>query len=420
MTTGAGRWDITRVDRRNSIERTGSVERTATAQRMTLHPAPLRVFCSYAHKDYEHSSKLHTALAGLRRLGLIETWDDKDIKAGDNWDAMIRAELEKADVIIFLVSYACCASDYVMEIEFQRAEERLAEGLRIIPLVVTEVDYAGTPFKRIEGLLKVKKSYLPIEEWESENKAYSRVAEEIRRIAESRPLATTRTEQSERASRQALAVHVFGAPERREVVVGRMHLIGSLASRIVSDGTVALVGSGGVGKTTVALEYVWQNALQYKFVAWLRAENSMTLASDCARVAKHLGLAPLDDADGKAGLKQWLETNDGWLLIFDNAGDIHDVRGCLPENFSGSVIITSRVHGWTALATEIDVNGLSPDHAAELLMQLAGDDDAAAAAELADLLESRPLALQDTAAAVKHQRKSLSAYLNLYRPRLVR
>ncbi|TFD37761.1 toll/interleukin-1 receptor domain-containing protein [Cryobacterium sp. TMT1-19] len=407
------------MNRGDSSEVTGSVERTAMAQRTTPQRAPLRVFCSYAHKDYKFSSELHIALSGLRRLGLIETWDDENIKAGDDWDSMIRAELERADVIIFLVSYECCESDYVMDVEFQRAEERLTQGLTIIPLVVTEVDYPGTPFKRIEGLLKVDKCLRPIDTWKRRREAYSRVAQEIRRIAETEPVATT-TKYLESAGRPTSPPHVIGAPERREVVVGRMHAIGSLASKLVSDRSVALVGSGGVGKTTVALEYTWQYASRYNFVAWLRAENSMTLGSDCARMAMHLGLAPSDDADGHAGLRQWLETNEGWLLVFDNATDVDDVRGCLPAKLSGSVIITSRKHGWTEVATEMDVDRLSPDHAAELLMKLTGDDDAAAAADLADLLEGRPLALQDTAAAVKHQGDSLRAFLREYRSRLAR
>src|SRR5690349_18716965 len=106
---------------------------------------PLRIFCSYAHEDYSFCEQLRTALSGLRNLGLVESWSDRDIRAGREWDPEIRQQLDDADVIVFLVSYECCDSEYIMNFEYPRAVERQkTQGAEIIPLVITDVDYPGT------------------------------------------------------------------------------------------------------------------------------------------------------------------------------------------------------------------------------------------------------------------------------------
>jgi hypothetical protein len=374
----------------------------------------LRVFCSYAHEDHAFSRQLRTALAGLERLGVVESWSDADIGAGREWDKSVREELERADVIVFLVSYECCASDYVMEVEYPRAIERArAEGAEIIPLVVTEVDYKGTPFAKLDPRVKFKQTIRPIERWRPRRAAFAELSREIRQLAESRPVS------SARAAPPSLP-YGFWSPERRDVVVGRRGAIDAVSSalRDHGDAIVALVGNGGVGKTTIALEYTWQHAADYDLVAWLRAENPVTLAGDYVQMAKRLGIASTDQEGAKAGFRRWLEENDRWLIVFDNAADHTMMREYLPDAVGGHVVITSREHGWSDLATEIDVDRLPRDDAADLLRELTGDRDAVAAAELADLLEGRPLALQDAAAAVNETRISLRAYVDTNRPRL--
>lgn len=382
--------------------------------------APLRIVFSYAHEDHAFAQELHKALAGLQRTGAIEIWHDEDISPGTQWSNEIDAQIDRADVIIFLVSHNCCASEFVMEVELVRAERA---GLKIIPLVVTDVDYDGTPFEPYEGLLKVEKSFVPISHWDRPDTAYSQVAKAIRELAASKYRPTP--------MRRAELRHLPGGgdwpppmsrmvdpPAPPEVVIGRTYILGSLAAKLERHGAVALVGSGGVGKTTVALEYASQAASEYDFVAWLRAETLTTLEFDCAGVASQLGLAPTGVEGGKAGFRKWLEDNDGWLLLFDNAVDVGTVRQCLPRNRRGHVVITSRNSGWTEIAAELTVDRLSPDQAAELLRQLTGDKDAAAAAVLADLLEGRPLALRDAAVAVRRNGMSLRAYVDEYMSRL--
>lgn len=48
------------------------------------------VFFSYSHKGEELRDRLKVALATLKRQGLIETWHDRMLRAGDEFDPGIR------------------------------------------------------------------------------------------------------------------------------------------------------------------------------------------------------------------------------------------------------------------------------------------------------------------------------------------
>jgi len=53
-------------------------------------PKTKRVFLSYSHQNTKWLGRLRTHLAGLRRSKEIESWDDKEIVAGDQWDGSIK------------------------------------------------------------------------------------------------------------------------------------------------------------------------------------------------------------------------------------------------------------------------------------------------------------------------------------------
>ena len=82
------------------------------------------LFYSYAHEDARYLERLIRHLTPLKREGLIEDWYDRNIGAGDDWRTAIDENLEKADIILFLVSADFVASDYAWDFEMTRALER--------------------------------------------------------------------------------------------------------------------------------------------------------------------------------------------------------------------------------------------------------------------------------------------------------
>ena len=72
----------------------------------------------------------------LQREGKINTWQDRDIEAGALWDEEIRNNLDKADIILMLVTRHFLASDYCYGKEMMRAIERHEQGaVRVISVI---------------------------------------------------------------------------------------------------------------------------------------------------------------------------------------------------------------------------------------------------------------------------------------------
>jgi hypothetical protein len=143
-------------------------------------PEALRMVISYSHKDDALREELETALAPLRRQGLIGVWHDRRIDAGTEWKRAIDTEFEEADVILLLVSPDFVASDFCYDIEMKRAMERHEAGTaKVIPIVVRPVDFRGLPFARLQALPRDAK---PVVTWASRDKAWLDVERGIRRV----------------------------------------------------------------------------------------------------------------------------------------------------------------------------------------------------------------------------------------------
>ena len=146
--------------------------------------AALEIFYSYSHADEDLRSELERHLSVLQRNGLIRQWHDRKIDAGSEWAGRISEHLEKADVILLLVSSNFLASDYCWDKELKRALERHAAGsATVIPVILRPVDWHEAPFAHLQCLPADAK---PITSWPNRDEAFRNVAEGIRGVVEGR------------------------------------------------------------------------------------------------------------------------------------------------------------------------------------------------------------------------------------------
>src|SRR5262245_33544701 len=102
---------------------------------MTDRARPLTLFISYSPKGAVLREKLEAQLALLKRRGLSDVWHDRKLGAGREWVGKINDALERADVVLLLVSADFLASDYCQDKELTRAMERHAQGTaRVVPV----------------------------------------------------------------------------------------------------------------------------------------------------------------------------------------------------------------------------------------------------------------------------------------------
>ena len=113
----------------------------------------LRAFVSYSHKDDLLRAELQTHLKLLSRIGLLQLWTDRRITAGVEWKGEIDENLERADLILLLVSADFMASDYCYDVEMQRALERHDAGAaRVVSIIVRSVNWRASPLAKLQAL----------------------------------------------------------------------------------------------------------------------------------------------------------------------------------------------------------------------------------------------------------------------------
>ena len=141
----------------------------------------VKVFISYSHKDEFYKNQLETHLKILKRQNIVNTWDDRKIYPGDEWDKKIKDNLESADIICLLISADFLASDYCYDIEVKRAIERHERKEAIvIPIFIRKCNWGKAPFGNIQGLPKDAK---PVKSFKDKDEAWTEISKAIEYIA---------------------------------------------------------------------------------------------------------------------------------------------------------------------------------------------------------------------------------------------
>jgi hypothetical protein len=175
---------------------------------------------------------------------------------------------------------------------------------------------------------------------------------------------------------------------------------------------VILHGLGGIGKSSIALEYSFRHSKSYTAVFWVDATSEASLFRTARGIAEHLvshyasqgipyaDIAPflrlrgLLDPNGKiltgeaeerrvaGAVKEWLaiEDNGRWLLVLDNYDDIAtvDIDSLLPTCDTGHVIVTSRRSDLQELGRTLEIDEIDECSAISLLLKSANKEEVGA------------------------------------------
>ena len=196
--------------------------------------------------------------------------------------------------------------------------------------------------------------------------------------------------------------------------VGREDLLEELKKNIEAGSgranmvEVVLYGTGGMGKTQLALQYVHRHEKDYSSVFWINAASEQSLKLGFTNIMQQLiqyyaqppdnpgyteighllGMTGKLDAAGKftvqqpeeeqhivQAVKQWFarKENTKWLLVIDNLDDLEsfDLSDYIPPCCHGTVIITSRRPDCVRRRRGIEVLQMQEGEAEKLLVQSA-------------------------------------------------
>ncbi len=157
---------------------------------VSTFPPPLELFYSYAHTDEDLRAKLEKHLAALQRAQLISGWSDRKILPGTEWAAEIQAAMERAGIILLLVSADFLASEYCYNIELPFALKRHQAGSAIvIPVLLRPVEWKDTPFAVLQALPDGARA---VTLWTNQDEAFAEIAARLRERIYAQRLASTK------------------------------------------------------------------------------------------------------------------------------------------------------------------------------------------------------------------------------------
>ncbi|KAG8355611.1 hypothetical protein FVEN_g6540 [Fusarium venenatum] len=220
---------------------------------------------------------------------------------------------------------------------------------------------------------------------------------------------------------------------------GRATILNELEDRFFGQDQcqrVALVGLGGIGKTQIALGFVYQTKERRPdySIFWVPVLSDETAERAYADIAKKLRLQKTsEDEDVKDLVCQYLSTDEAgkWLLIVDNADDQELIAGSdeksgledyLPQSENGIILLTTRsghVADDFAQSDVIYIEQMDEEEATVLLEKSLTQkqllQDKTAVAELLTYLTFLPLAITQAASYLHQTKAPIRAYLGLLR-----
>jgi tetratricopeptide (TPR) repeat protein len=209
------------------------------------------------------------------------------------------------------------------------------------------------------------------------------------------------------------------------------------------NGVQTITGMGGIGKTRLAVEYSHRFRNDYTVIHWIAADRLEALDVGYIALAKSLGLPEAEQDDPKqivAAALNWLSSNTGWLLIFDNVDDyvIHNKKSTekvdvyctlkerLPKKICGHVLITSRQVTTNSFFRVVQMPCMDAETGALFLLRrsrmidttsslsYAPKEDVETAKELVKEMGGLPLAIDQAGGHISYEDLNLKEYQEMY------
>ncbi|QDO40733.1 tetratricopeptide repeat protein [Streptomyces sp. RLB3-17] len=211
-------------------------------------------------------------------------------------------------------------------------------------------------------------------------------------------------------------------PPRNPNFTGREELLDKLHQRLLREKATAVLphtlhGMGGVGKSLLAVEYLYRRMAEYDVVWWISAERTAQISLSLVELAPRLGLPTGSDVSSTvASVLEALRIGvpyANWILVFDNAESPESVRQFFPAGGPGNILVTSRNPQWASVAQPLEVDVFMREESKQLLRIRGPEISDAEADRLAEALGDLPLAIEQAAAWHAETGMPVDEYLRL-------
>jgi tetratricopeptide (TPR) repeat protein len=390
-----------------------------------MENSAVEIFFSFVDDDRDFYQQIQRHLNPLVRQKRVHLSSSEDIHAGDEL-AKSTVLLEGAKIIALLVSPAYLQSDqHYHEMELAMQQHQVAKAT-VVPILLKLCSYKDAPFAKLQVLPRNEK---PISQWsEKSEEAFQEIVTELSYLLPELPLHA--------APDSRAAIWTVPYPQNtlftgREAELEAIETTLRQGKNAAIGQTQAISGLGGIGKTQIALEYAYRHRQDYRSIFWVLADTRDTLSADYSKIAELLDLPGKNQPELHyiiQEVKRWLENNQDWLLILDNADDLSIIPAFLPPSTApGHVLLTTRSQSLGRLAERIEARKLDTEEGVAFLLQRSGCLNKRAVPEAIDPKEHEaarqivrelgglPLALDQAGAYIEDTSCGFQGYLVLYR-----
>ncbi|MGC9537788.1 FxSxx-COOH system tetratricopeptide repeat protein [Streptomyces sp. UG1] len=210
-------------------------------------------------------------------------------------------------------------------------------------------------------------------------------------------------------------------PQRNRNFTGREMLLERLQERLSSGVTAvlpeALHGMGGVGKSQIAIEYVYRRSRDYRLIWWIPSEQENQIVQSLIELGEQMGLQAGSEMSAVPAVLDALrrgEPYSNWLLVFDNAENPKEVRKYFPSDGPGRIVVTSRNFQWSTDASSLEVDVFAREESVGLLRRRSPQLPDEAVDHLAAALGDLPLAVEQAAVWLAETGMPVQQYLEVY------
>lgn len=139
----------------------------------------IEILICHAREDERLLLELERHLKLLERTGLVIIYHEGKIRAGDHGKQVINMHMQRAHIILLLLSRDFVASDSYVEIEQALQQPGQISG-QIIPIILRAIDWQASSLRNLQVL---PHNSVPVKNWPDRDHAWTIIVQHIREIA---------------------------------------------------------------------------------------------------------------------------------------------------------------------------------------------------------------------------------------------
>jgi tetratricopeptide (TPR) repeat protein len=235
-----------------------------------------RIFISYSHQDEAFKNHVVRHLNVLAPEGLLSVWDDRQIAAGDAWQAEIEAAMAQCDAALLLVSSYFLTSQFILGQEVPALlRRREQEGMRVVPVILAP--FAWSEVKWLNAIQARPKDGAALSSMTThqQDEALAKLAEELADLLEAAPTAAKPTARPSANSAAGPQIDLHHLPEGAPHFQARQTELAAMTAAWQPGSGIhilSLIAPGGVGKTSLIKRWLdgqkkdgWPSGVQRVF-----------------------------------------------------------------------------------------------------------------------------------------------------------